>query len=68
MVDTKSAIPQPPQASIQLGKLQFRINDLMAELNIAMGMMAAENLSLKKQVADLTAKQQQQTPQQASES
>jgi len=42
----------------QIGMLNLRINDMMTQLNTVMKIMMDENAALKKENADLKAKQQ----------
>lgn len=46
-----------------IGLLNVRVNDMMSELNTVMKMMMEENASLRKENADLKAKQQKTTKQ-----
>jgi len=57
MIDNKQA-PETSPVMQQIGMLNLRINDMMAQLNIVMRMMTDENAALNKENADLKAKLQ----------
>lgn len=50
-------IPQAPSLTQQISILNSRVNETMTHLNIVMKTMADENAALKKENADLKAKQ-----------
>jgi hypothetical protein len=49
---------QPDSIIPQIGMLNLRINDMMTQLNAVMKAMMDENAALKKENADLKAKQE----------
>ncbi|MCW3983186.1 MAG: hypothetical protein NWE96_04240 [Candidatus Bathyarchaeota archaeon] len=55
MTDTKM---EPPTVMQQIGMLNLRINDMMTQLNAVMKTMMEENTALKKENAELKAKQE----------
>jgi hypothetical protein len=57
------AVTQPSPVAQQLSLLQTRIKDMTTQMDIVVKTMAQENATLKKQIADLTAKQQTSTQQ-----
>ncbi len=52
--------PEAPLLMQQLGILNLRINDMMAQLNAVIKIMMDENAALKKENAELKAKQEKQ--------
>jgi hypothetical protein len=55
---TAQVAPEASPIMQQIGMLNLRINDMMAQLNNVMKTMMDENAALKKENADLKAKQQ----------
>jgi hypothetical protein len=49
---------QVPPIMQQIGILNLRINDMMAQLNVVMKAIMEENAALKKENADLKGKQE----------
>ncbi|MCL5876653.1 MAG: hypothetical protein M1540_02440 [Candidatus Bathyarchaeota archaeon] len=49
---------QPTELMQQIGMLNLRINDMMTQLNAVMKAMMEENTALKKENAELKAKQE----------
>jgi hypothetical protein len=60
MMTDKSAIDASPIMQ-QIGMLSLRINDMMSQLNAVMKALMDENGALKKENADLKAKQEKTT-------
>ncbi len=51
-------VPEAPQIMQQIGMLNLRINDMMTQLNAVMKALMEENFTLRKDNADLKAKQE----------
>lgn len=51
-------VPEHSPAMQQIGMLNLRINDMMTQLNTVMKIMMEENVALKKENAELKAKQE----------
>ena len=63
MTEEKIQGADSAQLMQHIGLLNVRVNDMMSELNTVMKMMMEENASLRKENADLKAKQQKTTKQ-----
>lgn len=55
---TAQTVPETPPVMHQIGLLNLRINDMMIQLNTVMKTMMDENAALKKENAELKAKQE----------
>lgn len=60
MIETKQT-PELPPTMQQIGMLNLRISDMMTQLNAVLKAMIEENATLKKENAELKAKQEKNT-------
>lgn len=56
--EREKMVPYSPEIQQQIGMLNLRINDMMAQLNVVMKVIIEENSALKRENSELKSKQE----------